>query len=81
MPKVRRPCPRGLYDGCPIPRELCTEDHEKTGKWHCLAFLNELEFFLFGRPEEKESDAFGESAEIDNMEELLRVLEGKDEDY
>ena len=42
MGKKRRPCPRGLYDGCPIPRELCSEDYARTGEWHCLKFCASL---------------------------------------
>lgn len=80
MPKVRRPCPRGLYDGCPIPREMCTSDYEKTGKWHCIKFLKDLEFFLFGRPETEEPDAFEQSGEVANMADLMRILEGGDEE-
>lgn len=79
MPKTRRPCPRGLYDGCPIPRELCTEDHTRTGAWHCLKFLKDLEFFVFGNDEEEEtteafSEGFDESGEVTTLEELMRVL-------
>jgi hypothetical protein len=80
VPKVRRPCPRGLYNGCPIPRELCTEDHEATGKWHCLKFLNDLDFFLFGRLEEDEDHDFvKESEDVVSLEDLMRVL-GEEED-
>ena len=78
MPKVRRPCPRGLYDGCPIPRELCFEDHEKSGQWHCLKFLKDLEFFLFGRDEdEPDPSEPNESGDVTTLEDLLRVLEGE----
>lgn len=83
MPKAKRPCPRGLYDGCPIPRELCTEDHEKTGQWHCLKFLREFERFVFGSGHEEEpleEDAYVET-EVTTLEELMRVLEGEDDDY
>lgn len=78
MAKVRRPCPRGLFDGCPIPREMCTEDYAKTKKWHCLAFLKDLEFFLFGGPEGEESEDFLEGGEVASMDELLRTLEGEE---
>ena len=74
MPKVRRPCPRGLYDGCPIPRELCSEDYEKTGQWRCLNFLKDLEFFLFGRDEaDQDPSEPDESGEITTLADLLRV--------
>jgi len=79
MPKVRRPCPRGLYNGCLIPRELCTEDHEKTGKWHCMKFLNDLDFFLFGSSEAEERDVVRESEEMVSLEDLMRVLGEEDE--
>ena len=84
MPKTRRPCPRGLYDGCPIPRELCTEDHEKTGQWHCLKFLKDLEFFLFGKDEEEqeEQEVYQETyheTEVATLEDLMRVLEGEEQ--
>ena len=75
MAKKRRPCPRGLYDGCPIPRELCTEDHERTGTWHCLKFLREFEWFVFGADEEEEAP---EGEEIVSLDELMRVIEGMD---
>ena len=55
---------------------MCTEDYEKTGKWHCLVFLKDLEFFLFGGPEAEELDALEESGEVNSMEDLLRALEG-----
>jgi hypothetical protein len=80
VPKVKRPCPRGLYNGCPIPRELCTEDHEATGKWNCLKFLNDLDFFLFGRADEEEDHDFvKESEDVVSLEDLMRVL-GEEED-
>ncbi len=80
MAKKRRPCPRGLYDGCPIPRELCSEDYERTGQWHCLKFLREFEWFVFGSdaPEMQEADA-EQGEKIVSMEELMRVLEGWEE--
>jgi hypothetical protein len=73
--RARRPCPRGLYDGCPIPRELCTEGRERTGEWHCLKLLSEFEGFVFGRvgsPPEHAEAAEG----IASLEDLLRTLEG-----
>ena len=81
MAKKRRPCPRGLYDGCPIPRELCTEDFQRTGEWHCLAFLKEFEWFVFGTDEVDRSAEADVPAgeEIVSLEELMRVLEGMDE--
>lgn len=80
MPKQRRPCPRGLFDGCPIPRELCTEYHEKTGTWHCLKFLKDLEMFLFGSDEpepEPMAEGWDESGEVTTLEDLMRVLEAE----
>lgn len=81
MAKKRRPCPRQLYDGCPIPRELCTEDFQKTGEWHCLKFLKEFEWFVFGTGEAdtlvRQNDSDG-GQEIVSMEDLMRVLEGWD---
>ena len=79
MAKKRRPCPRSLYDGCPIPRELCVEDHARTGQWHCLKFLREFEWFVFGIEEEDAApDALKEGAmaerEIASLEDLMRVL-------
>ena len=79
MPRARRPCPRGLFDGCPIPRELCTEDHEKTGEWHCLRFLKDLDFFVFGSDEADATDGHHEryqETEVATLEDLMRVLEG-----
>lgn len=79
MAKKRRPCPRGLYDGCPIPRELCTEDFERSGQWHCLKFLKEFEWFVFGTGEIETHVSGGEQGEkIVSMDELMRVLEGTD---
>lgn len=78
MAKKRRPCPRGLYDGCPIPRELCREDYEKTGQWHCLKLLKEFEWFVFGSGEEELQGAEGNEEQIVSMDELMRVLEGMD---
>ena len=76
MPKKRRPCPRGLYDGCPIPRELCSEDHARTGQWHCLAFLREFEWFVFGTEEEEDAPRVATEGEIASLEDLMCVLEG-----
>ena len=73
MGKQRRSCPRGLYDGCPIPRELCTDDHTKSGEWHCLGFLKDFERFLFGTDEMDEEDKGGD--EIVSLEDLMRVLQ------
>ncbi len=81
MPKKRRPCPRGLYDGCPIPRELCSEDHMRTGQWHCLKFLREFEWFVFGTEEKDGTPAplvAAAEEEIVSLEDLMRVLEGRD---
>ena len=78
MGKKRRQCPRGRYDGCPIPRELCTEDYESTGTWHCLQFLKDLEWFVFegDRSEEGEMDRGGGPSEgVASIEELIRILE------
>ena len=49
-----RPCPRGLEHTCPIPRELCVEEHHRTGSWNCEKLLDEFEWFLFGDEEETE---------------------------
>jgi hypothetical protein len=75
----RRPCPRGLFDGCPIPRELCTEDYDRTGEWHCLELLKDFEAFIF--PSE-EDEAGAEEAEggITTLEDLVRALEEADRD-
>lgn len=74
MAKKKRPCPRGLYNGCPIPRELCTEDYERTGSWHCLQFLKDLEWFVFEDDANEDRDV--EQAEgVTSMEELIRILE------
>ncbi len=81
MPKVRRPCPRELYDGCPIPRELCSEDYEKTVQWHCLKLLKEMEMFLFGSPEEdgpEYPENYDDSGEVTTLEDLMRVLACED---
>ncbi len=78
MANKRRPCPRGLYNGCPIPRELCGEDYRRTGQWHCVKFLKEFEWFVFGTgdgPAETEALA-GE--EIVSLEDLMRLLKGLD---
>lgn len=81
MAKKRRPCPRGLYDGCPIPRELCTEDFQRSGEWHCLKFLKEFEWFVFGssQSDQTDTDVTSESG-IVSMEDLMRVLEGWEEE-
>ncbi len=79
MPKKRRPCPRGLYDGCPIPRELCSEDHARTGQWHCLAFLREFEWFVFGTAEEDVAP-IATKGEIVSLANLLCVLEGMEKE-
>lgn len=80
MAKKRRPCPRGLYDGCPIPRELCSEDFERTGQWHCLKFLKEFEWFVFGGDEDDARNLDTVDGEqIVSMDELMRVLEGWEE--
>ena len=81
MAKKRRPCPRGLHDGCPIPRELCSEDYERTGQWHCQKFLREFEWFVFGTGEddaEQMSMGSDTGEEIVSLEDLMRVIEGMD---
>jgi hypothetical protein len=82
MAKKRRPCPRGLYDGCPIPRELCSEDFDRTGHWHCIQFLKEFEWFVFGSgeddPAEGDTDVF-QGRKIVSMEDLMAVVNGVDE--
>lgn len=80
MGKTRRPCPRGLYDGCPIPRELCTEDFERTGAWHCLKFLREFEHFVFGAEAGVADGAHEGEGEIATLEALRQTLEGMDEE-
>ena len=72
-----RPCPRELYNRCPIPRERCTEDHERTGTWHCLTFLREFEWFLFDTPEEAADEPDAAVGEVITLEDLMRVLEGE----
>ena len=72
MSKKKRPCPRGLFDGCPIPRELCRDDFENTGSWHCLQFLRDLEGFIFGEDvDEKRSE------DVTPAEQLIRILESE----
>jgi len=68
----KRPCPRGSYDGCPIPRELCTADYAKTGEWHCLDHLKDFERFVFSTDEEGDEEG---AAEVVSMEDLLRLLQ------
>lgn len=77
--KKRRPCPRGLYDGCPIPREVCSEDYRRTGEWHCLKFLKEFEWFLFPSEDTPEETPV-EGSEVVSLEDLMRVLEGMQEE-
>ncbi len=77
MIKKRRPCPRGLYDGCPIPRELCTEDFERSGAWHCLKLLSEFEAMVFGTDENdlgQVGEDSGVEGEIVSLEDLIRAL-------
>ncbi len=79
--KKGRPCPRGLYDGCPIPRELCSGDYERTGTWHCMEFLKEFEQFVFGADEQVEEPEMAEGMEeVVTLDDLMRVLEGLDGD-
>ncbi len=75
MAKKKRPCPRGLYNGCPIPRELCSEDFERTGIWHCLKFLKDLEWFVFADDLDDGVEEVHEG--VASMEELLRILESE----
>ena len=75
--RKRRPCPRGLYDGCPIPRELCSEAYGRTGEWRCIDFLRDFERFLFGEADAAGAEAGGEGG-IVTLEQLMRVLEGMD---
>ena len=78
MTKYRRPCPRGLYDGCPIPRELCTEDFERSGAWHCLELLSEFEAMVFGTDEDdlgQVGEDSGMQGEIVSLEDLIKALE------
>ena len=79
--KGRRPCPRALYDGCPIPRELCQGEFERSGEWNCLELLRDFEWFVFGGPEGGETDdddAPPGPEGLASLEELMRVLEGRD---
>jgi len=50
-----RPCPRGLEDTCPIPRELCVEEHERGGGWNCEKLLDAFEWFVFENEEDQEN--------------------------
>ncbi|MFH1006799.1 MAG: hypothetical protein V1800_04755 [Candidatus Latescibacterota bacterium] len=50
--RTMRPCPRGLEDACSVPRDLCLEEHSRTGSWDCEKLLDELEWFLSGGEEE-----------------------------
>lgn len=52
--KERRPCPRGLEDDCPIPRELCWEAYAQAGTWQCERLLDDFEWFVFGEDDEAE---------------------------
>jgi hypothetical protein len=77
MAKKRRSCPRGLYDGCPIPRELCSEDYVRTGAWHCLELLSEFEAMVFGTDEDDLSQVGEDPAmegEIVSLEDLIKAL-------
>ena len=56
MEKKRRPCPRGLEDNCPIPRELCYEELARSGDWNCEKLLREFERFVFGDPENEDTE-------------------------
>jgi hypothetical protein len=79
--KGRRPCPRALYDECPIPRELCREGFERSGQWTCLELLRDFEAFVFGDsgggegPSAEGTPPEGEG--VTSLEELIRVLEGR----
>ena len=73
--RKRRPCPRGLYNGCPIPRELCTEGYRRTGEWHCIDFLRDFEQFLFGGDEEAADEGQAPEGESVTLEQLMRALE------
>jgi len=68
---ARRPCPRGLYDGCPIPRELCADDLVQAGEWRCLERLEDFEGFVFPA----EADTEGDAGAAVSLDDLLRVLE------
>ena len=53
---------------------MCTEDYERTGSWHCLQFLKDLEWFVFEDDANEDRDV--EQAEgVTSMEELIRILE------
>jgi hypothetical protein len=75
--RKRRPCPRGLYDGCPIPRELCSSDHARTGNWHCLDLLKDFEQFLSTDDDEVEAEGVP-SGEVPTLEDLMAALERMD---
>lgn len=70
-----RPCPRGLYDGCPIPRELCTEDFARTGSWHCLDLIKDFESYIFPTAEEEQFEQGTTGSEIESLEDLLLLLQ------
>ena len=72
--RSRRPCPRGLYDGCPIPRWLCADDLARTGEWRCLERLREFEAFIF--PADEDADSDDSTGDAVSLDDLMRVLEG-----
>ena len=74
-----RPCPRKLYDQCPIPRELCSEDYERTKVWHCLEFLRDLESFLFTDEAKDDGQGLEEGSEVRTVAGLMQSLEDMDE--
>ena len=78
--RKRRPCPRGLYNGCPIPRELCTGGHARTGRWPCLDLLAELEWFVFeGEASDRSQEAEPlEAAGVETLEDLMAALKKMD---
>ena len=52
--RAMRPCPRGLENTCPIPRELCVEECRRVGRWNCGKLLDEFEWFVFEEEEDQE---------------------------
>ena len=80
--KRPRPCPRGLYHGCPIPRELCREGFQRSGAWNCLELLRDFEWFVFsdrGEATGTGNEASPAAEGVASLEELIRVLEDRDQ--
>lgn len=58
-----RPCPRGVEDTCPIPRELCVEEYQRAGRWNCEKLLDEFEWFVFEDEEEEDRSEWSRETE------------------